>query len=390
MLSRIPYPLEKGDKLRAYHQLRELSRTHDIVLCALTDKVVHPRAEEVLKSFATHVYFFRLNKTHIFFRLLINFFRRRPFQVAYFFDQNIQRSIHKLIQAHQPDHLYCQLIRTAAYVSDLPVHKTLDYQDAFSEGLRKRSRVSPWFIRPLLKLEYSRVKRFESVIFDAFDKHTIISEADRSCIQHPERDSIQIVPNGVDTEYFSPMTCEKPYELIFTGNMAYPPNVNGAVYLVRHIMPMVWKEFPEVKLVLAGASPAYAVRSLASDRVIVTGWVEDLRLWYCRSKVFIAPMQIGTGLQNKVLEAMAMMLPCITSPLANRAIGAEEGKEVLIGKNTANFAQHILSLLRDTGLSKQLAINGNKYVNSHYQWSSVCRKLEKVITEQGSFREETI
>jgi polysaccharide biosynthesis protein PslH len=379
LLSRVPFPLEKGDKLRAYHQLRELSHTHDIILCALTDKPVHPQAREVLSAFATHVYFFPLGKAGIIFRLLINFFCRRPFQVAYFFNKRIQRDIHKLIEKHQPDHLYCQLIRTAAYICDLPHHKTIDYQDAFSEGLRRRASVAPFYLKPLLYMEHRRVKRFESAVFEHFNEHTIISETDRASVCHPDRDRIHIIPNGVDTDYFSPRSCEKPYDLIFTGNMAYPPNVNGAVYLVKHIMPLVWKEVPEARLVLAGASPAYAVRALASEKVIVTGWVDDLRPWYCQSKVFIAPMQIGTGLQNKVLEAMAMELPCITSQLANRAIGAREGQEILIGKNTANFAQHILSLLYDLEFSKHLAISGNSFVTSHYQWSSVCRELEKVI-----------
>lgn len=380
MLSRVPYPLEKGDKLRAFNQLKELSLHHDIILCTLSDHRVSQEAREFIKPYVKHHYIFRLYKASIPFRLLRNFFSDKPFQVAYFFRKRIQEKVHEIIRAQEPDYIYSQLIRTAEYVKDLSLNKTLDYQDVFSKGLYRRWQVAPLIKKPILRAEYQRVRRYEKEVFDLFEKKTIISFPDRELIPHAQKRQITVIPNGVDFDYFKRQEREKSIDIIFTGNMAYPPNINGAIYLVRSIMPHVWKHLPDATLVLAGASPSISVRSLESDRVHVTGWVDDMREYYSRSRVFVAPMQIGTGLQNKVLEAMAMGLPCITSKLANDALNAPEGEAVLVGNSPSSFATHILALLQDEQMRQHLAENGYQFVRANYQWSKVCEKLLEVIT----------
>lgn len=380
ILSRIPYPLEKGDKLRAFYQLRELSRSHNLVICALSDMPPHPDASRILSEFSDNVYFYRLRKPAIYCRLAIAVFTALPFQVAYFYSKCIERKITKLIDKHKPDHVFCQLIRTAEYVSNIAIDKTIDYQDVFSAGLERRIAVSPWYMRPLLRIESKRVREYERHVFNVFNKKTIISEPDRCRIDHRDRNDIVVVPNGVDTDYFRPQEREVIYDVVFTGNMAYPPNVNGAAYLVKEVMPLVWDRRPAARVVIAGADPVASIKALSSDRVIVTGWVNDIREYYAQSCIFVAPMQIGTGLQNKVLEAMAMRLPCITSPLANKALNAREGDEVLIGRNAGDYAQQILSLLSDSERRSQLKNNGYSFVLKNFNWKSTTAKLEKVIT----------
>ena len=380
ILSRVPYPLEKGDKLRAFYQLRELATRHELIICAISDIPPHPDSHKILREFSDNIYYFRIRKADIFFRLLKALFSSKPFQVAYFHQKSIQRKIEALIERHRPNHVFCQLIRTAEYARNVTIDKTIDYQDVFSAGLQRRLSVSPWYIRPLLLAEYKRVSRYERKVFDFFDKKTIISQPDRDKIQHPRRDEIVIIPNGVDTSFFKPIVKEKRYDVVFTGNMAYPPNVNGAEYLVRQVMPLVWLQKPDARVVIAGANPAQAVKALASPTVTITGWVDDIREYYASSKVFVAPMQIGTGLQNKVLEAMAMQLPCITSPLANKALMAKEGSEILIGRNAGEYAQHILSLLSDSQRMEQLTSKGYRFVLQNFNWEMTTARLEKVIT----------
>lgn len=372
--------MEKGDKLRAFYQIRELSKHHHLVICALSDAALHPEAYNVLKSYSKSLYFFRLHKAGIFLRLVCAIFSCMPFQVAYFTNRRIKKNIQSLIVKHQPDHIYCQLIRTAEYVRKTDIDKTIDYQDVISGGLKRRLNISPWYMRPLLMAEYNRVVRYENKVFDRFDKRTIISYPDREMIPHPQRKMIVVIPNGVDTEYFKPVSAEKVYDIVFTGNMAYPPNINGAEYLVREIMPRVWASLPEVKVAIAGATPTARVKALASERVTITGWVDDIREYYARSVVFVAPMLIGTGLQNKVLEAMAMQLPCITSPLANNALNAKEGSEILIGRNAREYSQHILSLLKNSELRDRLKYKGYHFVLQNFNWESTSKTLEAVIT----------
>ncbi len=380
VLSRIPFPLEKGDKLRAFHQIKELSKQHHLIVCALSDTGIHPDAYQALKPYVMALYFFPLSRAGIYGRLVKAVFSSTPFQVAYFFSPRVNKKIHTLIDHHRPDHLFCQLIRTAPYIQDRKEDKTIDYQDVFSAGLLRRRKVAPWYMRPLLQKEFKRVSNYEQLVFNRFDKKTIISYPDRDKIPHPQRKDIAVVPNGVDTSFFSPAGLKKRYDVVFTGNMAYPPNVRGVEYLVRQIMPLVWESLPEARVAIAGANPVKKVRNLASSRVVVTGWVDNIRDFYAVSKVFVAPMQIGTGLQNKVLEAMAMKLPCVTSPLANQALGATDGKDVLIGSDAAEYAKHVLSLLKNKDLSVRLGENGHGFVKQHFNWERTTEILQKVIT----------
>ena len=159
--------------------------------------------------------------------------------------------------------------------------------------------------------------------------------------------------------------------------MSYPPNVNAVEYLADEIMPIVWKTLPEAKLYIAGATPDPKVKKAASDKIIVSGWLDDIRDAYAQSRVFIAPMRIGTGLQNKLLEAMSMRLPAITSPLANASLGAKPNEEILIGNNAQEMAQHIITLLTDTQKAEQIAQAGFDFTNRVYDWGKATERLEE-------------
>ncbi len=379
LLPRVPYPLEKGDKLRAYNHIKYLSREHEIILCALNDKKLSRDVYQSLKPYCKSVSIIKLSKLCIVINILKAFFTEKPLQVGYFYNNKVQKKINKLIRENNPDHIFCQLIRAAEYVKNINIPKTLDYQDAFSKGVERRISLSPFYMKPLLKLEYVRLKKYENHIFEYFNNKIIISSQDRGLIEHKEKDKITIIPNGVDTGYFKPVTKEKKYELLFTGNMNYIPNVIGAEFLVRKVLPELKKKYPQIKVMLAGANPCYRIKSLKSDNVEVTGWVDDMRNCYAISEIFIAPMQIGIGLQNKLLEAMAMQLPCITSRLANNALSAKENCEILIGNNVEEYVKHIFFLLENKDKAYEIALNGYDFVVKNYNWENLTGKLSDII-----------
>jgi polysaccharide biosynthesis protein PslH len=381
LLSRFPYPLEKGDKLRAYNQIRYLSRNHEIHLCTLSDIQLKPDYNKSLEPYCKSIHVFFISNFTIARGILMAYFKGIPLQVGYFYSKRTQRKIDKLITEIKPDHIFCQLLRVAEYVRKKKIPKTLDYQDVFSKGIDRRRKSSPFYMKHLLNLEYKRLCRYEMKLFDDFNNKTIISYPDRDFIPHPERNKIVVVPNGVDTNYFKPIESEKKFDVIFTGNMGYPPNVNAAVFLAREIVPLVHKTLPDVRLVLAGASPHSSVVELRSEKIEVTGWVEDLRTYYACSRIFIAPMQIGTGLQNKLLEAMAMKIPCITSPLANNALGARNGEEIRIGQTAQEFADIAVDLLQHQQKAALIAQRGYAFVQKNFNWDSATRKLEELIVK---------
>ncbi len=380
VLPRIPYPLEKGDKLRAYHQIRVLSKQHDIYLVALGEGQDTTAAEEHLTPFCKKIFFLQQKGLRRYWNTLIAFFKGLPLQCGYFYSKKNQQRIQQIIQEVNPDRIFCQLFRMAEYVKNVQVKKVLDYQDVFSKGMYRRYEKAPWYKKPFFKMEYRRICKYERTIFDWFDAKTIITAVDRDLIPHPRNGEIVVVPNGVDFEQFSYNGEEKCYDLIFSGNMGYAPNVDAAEYLAQEIFPILLCEFPQLQLVLAGATPSPRVLALRSEHVCVTGWVDDMSEWYAKSKIFIAPMRMGTGLQNKLLEAMSMQLPCVTSPLAAKPLGtASEEGAVLVCSTTSEYVDAVRRLLSENHYYKQISQSGNQFVHTHYDWNAAVEDLEMLL-----------
>ena len=381
LLPRIPYPLEKGDKLRAFNQIKQLAKRNEIVLCALNDnpKVNEQDAFHALQPFCQSINFIKISKPQILLGLIRAFFKGLPMQCGYFYNRKAVKKIDALIAKHKPDMLFGQLLRVAEYIRHKDLPKAIDYQDIFSYGMKRRADIASSVTRPIYNLEYRRLCRYEAAIFEDFDVKTIISEPDRDLFPHERRDEILVIPNGVDHDYFKPQEQEKRYDLVFTGNMSYPPNVNAVEYLAEDILPIVWKTLPEVKMYIAGATPDPKVKKVASDHIIVSGWLDDIRDAYAQSRVFIAPMRIGTGLQNKLLEAMSMRLPAITSPLANASLSAKPDEEILVGSNAEEMAQHIITLLTDKEKAEHLALAGYNFTNRVYDWGKATAIMEHAM-----------
>ena len=378
LLPRIPWPLEKGDKLRAYNQIKQLSNDNEVVLCALnTDKNANKEeAYKALQPYCISVTFIDINKISILFNIIKAFLKGLPIQCGYFYNSKAHKIVHNLIEKNKPDMLFGQLLRVAEYLRFEKTAKTIDYQDVFSMGMKRRADIAPFYLKPIFNMEYNRLRRYEHDIFDDFDVKTIISIQDRDDIDHTKKEEILIVPNGADHEYYSPQQQEKKYDIVFTGNMAYAPNVNAVEYLSNHILPLVWEKLPNTKMYIAGATPDPRVKKVASERIIISGWLDDMRDAYAQSKIFIAPMRIGTGLQNKLLEAMSMRLPCITTSLANGSLHAEDGKEILVGDNEQELAKHIITLLTDKEKAESVAQNGYDFVHRVYDWGEATKIME--------------
>lgn len=390
LLPRIPYPLEKGDKLRAYNQIKQLAKRNEIVLCALNDdkQVDEELAFKALQPYCQSISFIRITKLQMLLGLARAFVKGWPMQCGYFYNRKAAKKINALIQKHKPDLLFGQLLRVAEYIrrNDLP--KAIDYQDVFSAGMKRRADIASPFTRPIYIMEYKRLQRYEADVFDDFNVKAIISEPDQQLIPHPRRNEILIVPNGVDHDFFAPQEQEKRHDIVFTGNMSYPPNVNAVEYLANEIMPIVWKRIPNATLYIAGATPDPRVKKTACEHIIISGWLDDIRNAYAQSRIFIAPMRIGTGLQNKLLEAMSMGLPCITSSLANNALGAKPNEEILVGDNADTLARHIITLLTDKEKANHIALAGFDFANRVYDWGKATDRLEEAMRKVTEYQKQ--
>jgi|TARA_B110000046_G_scaffold43983_1_gene48983 polysaccharide biosynthesis protein PslH len=376
VLSRVPYPLDKGDKLRAFHQLKYLSKNHSISLFCLNEGAINPDSVQELQKICTRVKIIQFSKFQLLTNLFNGFFNQKPFQVNYFYSKKAQNAFDQFVEELIPDAIFCQLIRTAEYVVKYStIHKVLDYMDALSSAMDRRINNTGAFKKRMVKIEVKRLKAYEKRIASEFNELVIISEQDRNSFSFKEKESIHVISNGVDTNYFNPVDAKKEYDFLFVGNMSYPPNVDAAVHFVEDILPLIKSKKPNIKVMIAGTTPAPSVKALASHNVTITGFLEDIRSAYNQSKVFVAPLRLGAGLQNKLLEAMSMSIPCITSTLANNALMASE-KEILVTDNKEEFANYCVELIKNNNFRNEIGANGQDYIKANFSWIINTKKLE--------------
>lgn len=380
LTSRFPYPIEKGDKLRIYHQIRYLSERHEIVLCSLTEFPIDPEHRNELKKYCSRIEIFQISKFDIARGLAASLFNGLPFQVSYFWNRKVAQKLHACIDQENPDQLFGQLIRTSEYIRTRKEKKYIDYMDAFSDIAFKMIGKSPWYSKWIWKWESKKLKRYEQQIFKDFNSHSLISKRDLQKMNIPEK-GVGIIPNGVDYDFFAAHKSPyKNYDLVFVGNMGYAPNVDAVQFIVKKIMPLVWEKLPGCKLLIAGARPSQEVQDLANPLVTISGWIEDIRDAYGSARIFVAPIFLGAGQQNKIMEAMASGIPCITSSNVNMGIGAKPGETILIAEEANEYASHIFDLLEKENQANKIAQAAKKFVQTNFSWSKNVEKLEQLIS----------
>ena len=254
--------------------------------------------------------------------------------------------------------------------------------DAWHLNVEAEARVTRGPRRVLLRSESSRVKRFEAREYHRFDRVVVVSEQDRAALEElGARLRVEVIPNGVDAERFAPdpSALRDESRIVFTGVMSYAPNVTAAEYLTRRVLPRVHEARPDAHLAIVGREPAPAVRMLERlDGVEVTGEVPDLRPWLNGSRAYACPMQTGTGIKNKLLEAMACALPCVATPLALQGLRVEDGVELLVGATEEEVANHLIRLLADDELARRLGRAARAYVRAKHDWEAVARDYERL------------
>lgn len=380
LTSRFPYPLEKGDKLRAYHLIRQLSRDFDISLYSLNTTQPDQKQLDALSPYCTNIKTGILTKLNSIQGMLRS--GNLPFQVAYFYNQSIRDEIAEFADVVRPDIIFCHLIRMSEYAKTIPAKiKVLDYMDAFSKGMERLEQNGSIFIRSFAAIEKKRLIRYEKDVFNHFNGHFIISEQDRDHIPHPEKQKIHVIPNGVDFSFFKPITAEKKYDLLFNGHMSYPPNIASAHYTAKEILPILLKNNQKMQFLIAGAHPVRTIRKLASANITVTGWVDDIRNCFAASKVMVAPMLISIGLQNKILQAMAMKIPCVISPMANKALGAVHGSEVFVAEKPEEYALYCDLLLKDEQVRNRMIEAAFTFVKREFSWEENTEKMSLHIQD---------
>ncbi len=380
--SRFPFPIEKGDKLRIYHQIKYLARAHEILLISIVDELPSPENLARVQKYCTHIRCYSINRVKRVISALFAWINGKPAQVGYFYNAGIKKKVYQEIIEFQPDRIYCQLIRVSEYVKTLPYIKVLDYMDCFSSGMARQASVQPLFKHMFYKHEAHLTKPYERHVYSYFDETTIISERDKNELPLLSKNLVSVVSNGIDTDFFLPAEGEPDMDLVFVGNLGYKPNEQAVLKLLEWCRNSNFDR--QLKVLIAGARPTPKILAINEPGWEIAGWVDDIREAYWRGKIFAAPLLTGSGLQNKLLEAMSCALPCISTNLVNASINATPGQDLFIADEAQVFANHVQILLDDKNKRFEIGKNARKFVLNNYQWSEFNSKLEQVIIHAKS------
>jgi sugar transferase (PEP-CTERM/EpsH1 system associated) len=384
LTSRLPYPPNRGDRLRAFHFIEHLSQEHELTLVSFIADQAEREHLSSLRAYCPNVHVLPMSPPLSAMTVACNIWRREPLQVLYYRLSAMRCLVDELAATTGFDAAYVHLFRMAPYVVGHPeLYRIVDLTDVISKEIDLSLPYRGFLSRLVYQLEKPRIARYERWVARTFEETWLISKADQQSLASdcPEA-NIQVVSNGVDLDRFHPTGhAPKPNSMIFVGHLRVFHNIDAATHLVRDLLPLVRQQVPDCTLQLVGADPDPHVKQLGRDpAVTVTGYVPDLNEYLNRSAVFVAPLRFAAGIQNKALEAMASGRPVVTTSLINQGLGARPGREILIADDTETMAQQIVTLLRDDGLRGKIGQQGRHFVQRNYTWNHVMERM-RVIEE---------
>lgn len=382
---RLPYPPDKGEKIRAYHQIRALSERHKVSLLSLADGPLPDLAP--LAAMCERVEVFPVNRSASYVRAALGALRPRPFSLSFFDSKELADRVRELARREHFDVtvVYCSAM--APYAELAPgVPAVLDMVDVDSAKWAQYARFAPLPLRPVYALEARRLRRYEASLASRFQR-VMLATGNETRLYKANAPTARAatVLNGVDVDFFQPFDLPKAAHpmLVFTGQMDYFANVDGVVHFARHVFPRLRARYPELELLVVGRSPVAAVRDLGElPGVQVTGAVGDVRPFLARAWVFVAPLRIAQGVQNKVLEAIASNVPVVCSErvLAGLADGGfRSGRDVLAAASDEGMERAIAALIDDEGERGRLAEAARQRLLATYRWAPNLEGFEDLV-----------
>ncbi len=384
--NRFPYPPFRGDKLKIYNLVKQLSKIHEIDLITFVEQQSDYQYLDELKPFFKNIVLQDLPKWKSVLNVLLGFFNAKPLQVNYFKSTGFSKKVKQLIDENNYDAIHVQHLRMAQYAINIShPNVILDLPDAFSLYWERRKTVKRnFFVKILDNIESKKVMKYEALVLSKFKKSLVCSIEDSDFLvkKHGVK-NIDILPNGVDISVFKPSNHDYSHnnQLLFTGNMDYAPNVDAVIYFVSEVLPII-QEKRKVKFIIAGQRPIEKVKILDNgETIFVTGFIQDLTSVYNDASVVVAPLRFGAGTQNKVLEAMAMGIPVVCSNIGFQGLGIENGQGAFMKTNAAEFAQQVIELLDSEELRRKTGELGIHVIQSKFSWENIANQLDAIFKQ---------
>jgi len=375
---RIPYPPDKGDKIRSWNLLRGLSSRYVVHLATFVDHPADMRYQDVMRRTCGEVFLRRLRPRRARLRGLSAMLGGTALTMGYYRDRALQRWVDQLAAKRPLLGVFAYSSSMAQYAVGLRLEgaggRIADFCDVDSDKWRQYSRSRGWPLSSVYRREARLLEAEERKFAMQFDATLVVSDVERDllCRIAPEAvRRIRVVGNGVDTQYYDPVgTWENPFPndsrpIVFTGAMDYHANVDGVVWFANEVLPVVRKNCPSALFAVVGSNPASAVRSLAArPGILVTGRVPDVRPYLAHAQVTVAPLRIARGVQNKVLEALAMGRNVVATENAVQGIPSAADAGVIVASTASDFAEAVISRMGSTSASNL----GRSFVVQRFGW----------------------
>jgi len=406
---RVPYPPNKGDKIRTFNEIRCLSQNHEIDLLALADDPNDLHHKRNLDNYCNRIELFALTIWKSRLKTLAGLaIPSRPLSVSYFYNKKLQACLDQWMIEKTYDAVLCFSSPMAEYLFRCPVLKealnpcktpskgslpvlTMDFCDVDSQKWRQYAANSRFPLNLVYGVESRRLLEYEKIINRMFHHSVFVSPHEIGVFinLNKQAQNLTAVPNGVDHDYFSPDARFEPVPLrekegqrvlVFTGAMDYYANVEGVSWFCREVFPKIRSEHPDVLFYIVGSNPGPEVKALGDRQGIrITGFVDDIRPYYRGADVCVIPLRIAAGVQNKVLEAMAMARPVVTTGKALEGIKGKPDVHVLVEDDPKHFADKVVQLLNSKEKGTVLAGNARNFILENYNWQTNIAALERLL-----------
>jgi len=385
--ARFPFPPHKGDQAIPYYRLKYLSETHEITLITVYQRDEELEALGHVSPFCRNVIPVKIGKWRSLANMLgLGLFSSLPLQVLYYRSGALAKAVREELTRsdYHYDLLHVYMLRIAECGTDEalpPVPRVLELIDSMQLNFERRAREEKFPAKLLFNLELKRLRAYENKMAALYHRCIVVSDKDR---QHIGLDNVETIPLGIDTRQFCPRdgdyaTVSAEPVIVFTGNMGYFPNRNAILWFLEHCWDRIKAEVPAVRLRIAGKGPGNAIKCFHDGRTVeVLGYVNPMADILRSARLAIAPMQSGSGMQFKILEAMACGVPVVTTQLGLGTIPAQPDHDILVGNTPKEFAGHCIRLLTHRNSAERIGKKGFRLIHQSFGWEQNITRLETI------------
>lgn len=382
LTSRLPFPPDRGDRLRTYQFLRQFSREHHVTLVSFISDEKERLLADNLSDYCDEMVLVPLAPWESLVNVALNVWRSLPMQTLFYQSHQMEKRVEDLLAATSFDVAYVHLFRMAPYLAHHPeIYRILDLTDLISHELQASIPFQsvPWQL--IYRFELPRIVAYEQQISRLYDETWFISHRDRELFYAQSlQPNSMVVPNGIDEEFFTlSRDLADPRTLLFIGHLEVRHNIDAATFMAEEIMPIILQEVPGCKFLIAGAGSTHKVRKLERfPGVKVIGYVPDLKTVFSACAISVAPLRFSAGMQNKVVQSLASGLPVVTTSEVSDGLGTLQGRDLLVADDALTFAAQLLRLLKDEDLREGLGRAGRAYVKANFSSRPAIDRLKTI------------